>query len=158
MFVGLGSNIDPEAHLHAAAALLKKVFAGIRFSPVYRSAPLLMTDQAEFLNAAAVFETELSPKKVASELKKIEKMLKKNPPTRFGPRTIDLDILLFGQKISMDGDLTIPHPRLHERRFVLQPLMDLGAGEVLHPGFHHALKAYLQETKDQHCEKTKVQL
>lgn len=138
--------------------MLKKSFKSIRFSPVYRSKAQHITDQADFLNAAAVFETALTPEKVASELKKIEKKLKKNPPEKFGPRTIDLDLLLYGQEISLDDALTIPHLRLHTRRFVLQPLIDLGAGDVLHPGFDVKLKAYLQETKDQHCEKTTITL
>ncbi len=105
-----------------------------------------------------MLETKLPPEKVAAELKKIEKKLKKNTPEKFGPRTIDLDLLLYGQEISLDDELTIPHLRLHTRRFVLQPLIDLGAGDVLHPGFDVKLKTYLMETKDQHCEKTKITL
>lgn len=141
-----------------AAALLTKSFKGIRFSPVYRSKAQHITEQADFLNATAVFETTFTLEKVAAELQKIEKKLKKNPPEKFGPRTIDLDLLLFGQEISLDDALTIPHLRLHTRRFVLQPLIDLGAGDVMHPGFDVKLKAYLEETKDQHCEKTKITL
>lgn len=138
--------------------LLRKAFAGIRFSPVYRSKAQHITDQADFLNAAAVIETTLPPEKVATELKKIEKKLKKKIPKKFGPRTIDLDLLLYGQEISLDDALTIPHLRLHTRRFVLEPLIDLGAGDVMHPGFDVKLKTYLEETNDQHCEKTKITL
>ena len=136
--------------------MLRKIFKGIRFSSVYRSAAQHITDQAEFLNGAAVFETTLSPEKISAELKKIEKKLKKNPPKKFGPRTIDLDLLLYGQEISLDDALTIPHLRLHARKFVLEPLIELGAGDVNHPGFDRKLKTYLEETKDQHCEKTKL--
>lgn len=125
---------------------------------MYRSKAQHITDQADFLNAAAVFETALTAEKVAVELKKIEKKLKKNPPEKFGPRTIDLDLLLFGQEISLDDELTIPHLRLHTRRFVLQPLIDLGAGDVMHPGFDRKLQAYLDEAKDQHCEKMTITL
>ena len=156
MYLGIGSNIDPETNLRAAAALLRKSFTGIHFSSVYRSKAQHITDQAEFLNAAAVLETKLPPEKVAAALKKIEKRLKKNPPEKFGPRTIDLDLLLYGQEISLDDELTIPHLRLHVRRFVLEPLIELGAGDVLHPGFDRKLSAYLKEAKDQHCEKTKI--
>ncbi len=158
VYIALGSNIDPEANLRSAAALLKKAFVGIRFSPVYLSAPLGFTDQPAFLNAAAVFDTALSPEKVALKLRAIEKKLKKNPPVRFGPRTIDLDLLLYGQYISLDDALTIPHLRLHARRFVLQPLLDLGAGDVLHPGFDRKLKSYLPEVQKQKCTKTKMKL
>lgn len=125
---------------------------------MYRSKAQHITDQADFLNAAAMFKTTLTPEKIAAELRKIEKKLKKNTPTKFGPRTIDLDLLLFGQEISLEDELTIPHLRLHTRRFVLQPLIDLGAGDVMHPGFDRKLKAYLDATKDQHCEKTKITL
>jgi 2-amino-4-hydroxy-6-hydroxymethyldihydropteridine diphosphokinase len=134
--------------------MLREAFTGIRFSSLYRSAAQHITDQAEFLNAAAVLETELSPDAIAAELQKIEKALKKNTPQKFGPRTIDLDLLLYGQEISLDDELTIPHLRLHTRRFVLEPLIELGAGDLNHPGFDRKLNAYLKETKDQHCEKT----
>jgi 2-amino-4-hydroxy-6-hydroxymethyldihydropteridine diphosphokinase len=158
VYLGLGSNIDPEKNLRTAADMLRKVFPGIRFSSIYRSAPLMVKDQPEFLNAAAVFETEKTPEKVASELRKIEKKLKKNPPERFGPRTIDLDLLLYGQEIGLDDELTIPHLAMHQRRFVLEPLIELGAGDVMHPGFDVTLKEYLANVQHQHCEKTKLEI
>lgn len=111
-------------------------------------------DQADFLNAAAVFETNKSPEEVQKVLQRIEKTLKKNPPHRFGPRTIDLDILLYGNEISLDDALTIPHLALHARRFVLEPLIELGAAEVMHPGFDRSLGSYLADVQNQHCEKT----
>ncbi len=138
--------------------MLKKVFRGIRFSPVYKSAPLGLLDQAEFLNATAAFKTKLSPEKVSVKLKEIEKKLKKNPPVRFGPRTIDLDLLLHGNEIRLEDELTIPHLRLHARRFVLQPLLDLGAGEIVHPGFERKLKTYRKEVEKQKCRKTSIRL
>ena len=134
--------------------MLRESFPGIRFSSVYRSAPLEIKDQDVFLNAAATFETGRTPEEVASTLKNIEKKLKKNPPMRFGPRTIDLDLLLYGDEIGLDDALTIPHLKLHVRRFVLEPLIELGAGDMLHPGFERELKSYLPEVQDQHCEKT----
>lgn len=158
MYIALGSNIDPEKNLRAAATMLRKAFRGIRFSPVYRTAALDVKDQDDFLNAAAVFKTTLTPEQVAVKLKAIEKKLKKNPPVRFGPRTIDLDLLLYGNEISLDDALTIPHLRLHTRRFVLQPLLDLGAGDLVHPGFDRRLKSYLAEVEDQDCRKTTLQL
>lgn len=158
MYIGIGSNIDPEKNLRAAASLLRKAFRGIRFSSVYRSAAKHITDQPDFLNAAAEFATKLSPEKVAAKLCAIEKKLKKNPPQKFGPRTIDLDLLLFGQHISLDDALTIPHLWLHTRRFVLEPLIELGAGDVLHPRFDRKLKEFLREVKDQKCKKAKLAL
>lgn len=156
--IGLGSNVQAEKNLRAAAASLKKSFPGIRFSPVYRSAPMHKRDQADFLNAAAVFETDLSPKKAQKILQAIEKKLKKNPPERFGPRTIDLDLLLYGQEILLDDALTVPHLAMHLRKFVLQPLVDLGAGEVPHPGFDRTIEFYLQKVARQDCEKTDIRL
>ncbi len=138
--------------------MLRKIFSNIRFSSVYRTAAQEITDQPEFLNAAAAFETTLSPKKVAEELKTIETTLHKNPPIRFGPRTIDLDILLYGKTNAADPTLTIPHPKLHVRRFVLEPLIDLGAGETVHPLLDKALKVLLSEVQSQHCEKITLQL
>lgn len=136
--------------------MLRKDFRGIRFSPIYASAPVGFKDQAEFLNAAAVFQTKLTPEQVAAKLKAIEKKLKKNPPHKFGPRTIDLDVLLYGNEILLDDALTVPHLALHERKFVLQPLIDLGAGDTLHPGFDRKLKSYLPEVKNQSCKRTKL--
>ena len=136
--------------------MLRKGFPDIRFSSVYRSAPLEVTDQAAFLNAAAVFDTAKTPEQVAAMLQSIEKNLKKNPPMRFGPRTIDLDLLLYGQEIGLDDALTIPHLKLHQRRFVLQPLIDLGAGEMNHPGFDRMLKSYLPEVQEQDCKKIQM--
>ncbi len=137
---------------------MRKAFPDIRFSSLYRSRAQHVTDQPDFLNAAAVFETTLPPEKVVAKLRAIEKKLKKNPPKRFGPRTIDLDLLLYGQEISLDDALTIPHLRLHTRRFVLEPLIELGAGDVNHPGFDRKLKQYLPDTNDQHCEKTTLKM
>lgn len=138
--------------------MLRKSFAGIRFSSVYESAPLEVTEQAAFLNAVAVFETKLTPEQIAKKLKAIEKKLKKNPPIRFGPRTIDLDLLLYGQEIRLEDELTIPHLRLHLRRFVLEPLLELGAEDMLHPAFDRKLKSYVPKVRKQKCRKIKMKL
>lgn len=133
--------------------MLCKAFPSIRFSSVYRSAPLELKQQASFLNAVAVFQTTLTPEKVAEKLKAIEKKLKKKPPMRFGPRTIDLDLLFFGDEIRLEDELTIPHLRLHTRRFVLEPLLELGAGDLIHPGFDRKLKTYMKRVEGQECER-----
>jgi 2-amino-4-hydroxy-6-hydroxymethyldihydropteridine diphosphokinase len=140
------------------ALLLRKAFHGIQFSPVYRTAPLGLTDQPAFLNAAAVLETTLKPAQVARKLRTIEKKLGKNVVERFGPRTIDLDLLLYDQEILLGDALTVPHLRLHARKFVLLPLLDLGAGDVLHPGFDRTLKSYLPDVANQECEKIAIVL
>lgn len=138
--------------------MLKKKFPGTKFSSVYRSKALGFTDQADFLNAAAVFDTKLTPEKVSTALKGIEKKLKKKVTRRFGPRTIDLDLLLYGKEIRLEDELTIPHLRIHKRRFVLEPLLELGAGNLSHPGLDRKLKSYVPEVKHQECKKTKLRL
>lgn len=117
-----------------------------------------LKDQPEFFNAAAVFESDLAPEKILGELQKIEKKLKKNPPKRYGPRTIDLDLLLYGTEIRLEDDLTLPHLRLHARRFVLDPLVELGAGDMPHPGFERLLRDFLADVKEQKCERTEMKL
>lgn len=136
--------------------MLKKHFKGIRFSSLYLSKALGQTDQDDFLNAAAVLETTKSPEAVKKILESIEKKLKKALPYRFGPRTIDLDLLLYGHEILLDDALTVPHLAMHERRFVIEPLMELGAGELMHPGFDRTLKSYVPEVKHQKCKKVSL--
>lgn len=139
--------------MRSAAAKLRKTFPGIRFSPVYKSPAVGFKDQDDFLNAAAVFETKLKPEAVAKKLQAIEKALKKKPPHKFGPRTIDLDVLFYDSEILLDDRLTVPHLALHERKFVLQPLADLGAGELIHPGFDVTVAAFLKRVAKQRCMK-----
>lgn len=117
-----------------------------------------VTDQADFLNAAAVFTTSMSPEKVAGTLQGVEKKLQKNIQKRFGPRTIDVDVLLYDQEILLDDKLTVPHLAMHERKFVLQPLVDLGAGETMHPGFDRTISDFLETVKAQKCTKTSMTL
>ncbi len=133
--------------------MLCKAFPKVRFSSVYKSAPLELEKQNAFLNAVAIFKTKLTPEQVAKKLQAIEKKLKKNPPVRFGPRTIDLDLLLFGNEIRLEDELTIPHLRLHARRFVLEPLLELGAGDIVHPGFDRKLRSYWKKVEGQECRK-----
>jgi 2-amino-4-hydroxy-6-hydroxymethyldihydropteridine diphosphokinase len=116
---------------------------------VYRTAPRDVTDQPEFLNAVASLQTTLSPKALAASLQGIEEKLKK---------TIDLDLLLYDQEIIHTDELTVPHPRMHERRFVIQPLLDLHAGNILHPQQHKTLSSFLPDVQEQHCDKTSIVL
>ena len=150
IFIALGSNIDAEANFRRAAAMLKDQFPNIRFSSVYRTAPQEVEDQADFLNAAAAFENDAPAEKIHNCLQSIEKTLNKNPPYRYGPRTIDLDILLYGdERINLPG-LIIPHPKMHERRFVLEPLAELLDSA--------AIQTSLETLHDQKCLKTPIKL
>lgn len=125
VFIGIGSNIDAENNLKAASAMLRLRWPDTRFSSVYKTAAREVTDQADFLNAVAEIETDESPEAIAQTLQSIEHDLKKAPPFKYGPRTIDLDLLLYGDRTIQTSDLTVPHPRMRERRFVLEPLSEL---------------------------------
>lgn len=120
-----------------------------------------MTDQEEFLNAVAIIQTDQTPDAIASTLRTIEHALKKEPPFRFGPRTIDLDLLLYGTLVmgrESHAALTIPHPRMHERRFVLEPLCELINVQELHPQKKKQWSELLQATLDQRSEKVAISL
>ncbi len=129
-FVGLGSNLgDRELMLRRAVDELDRLpGTELRGVSAFRdTAPVGYLDQPRFLNAAAELETELSARRLLDELLRIEADLGRDraqaPPQ--GPRTIDLDLLLFGESEIREPGLEVPHPRLHERRFALEPLFDL---------------------------------
>ncbi len=132
VFIGLGGNLgDPRGTFASAAAQLRRIGLVARASSLYRTAPRDMVDQEPFLNAAVELETELEPRDLLEELKRLELMLGRNPDgIRFGPRTIDLDILSLDGRCVEDLDvrLIVPHPRLVERRFALEPLAELAPG------------------------------
>lgn len=123
--IGIGSNIDAENNIREAAHMLRKVWSDARFSSVYQTVARDYEDQPDFLNAAATFQTDLKPREVLQRLQEIETLLGKAPPFKFGPRTIDLDLLLYDNLIVDEPGLHLPHPRMHQRRFVLEPLCDL---------------------------------
>lgn len=129
-FVGLGSNLgDPEELIRSALELLGAE-AGIEVvgvSSLRETDPVGYEDQPRFLNGAAELATELPPQELLERLLAIERRLGRvrGEGPRFGPRTIDLDLLLYGHETVEDPGLTLPHPRLHERRFALEPLAEL---------------------------------
>jgi 2-amino-4-hydroxy-6-hydroxymethyldihydropteridine diphosphokinase len=128
-FVGLGSNLgDREATLRQALELLARE-PGIelrRVSTFRETEPVGFLDQPRFLNAAAEVETELPAAELLARLLDVERRLGRvRGGLRFGPRTIDLDLLLYGGETIREPGLRVPHPRLHERRFALEPLAEL---------------------------------
>jgi 2-amino-4-hydroxy-6-hydroxymethyldihydropteridine diphosphokinase len=128
-FVGLGSNLgDRERTLRLALALLDE-HPGIRVrrvSSFRETAPVGHLDQPDFVNAAAEIETSLGARELLEELLGVERSLGRvRAGPRFGPRTIDLDLLLYGDAVVNEPGLRVPHPRLHERRFALEPLAEL---------------------------------
>ncbi len=138
--------------------MLRKRWPALRFSSVYRTAPVEVEEQPAFLNAVGIFETEESPTAIQQELRTIEQSLGKSPPFRFGPRTIDLDLLLYGDVILQGKELMIPHPKMHERRFVLGPLCELIEPAALHPVLRESWQILLNKTEDQVVSRTRMVL
>jgi 2-amino-4-hydroxy-6-hydroxymethyldihydropteridine diphosphokinase len=136
-YVGLGANLgDRSAMLRTAVEQLRREpdIAVVAVSTVRETDPVGLLDQPRFLNAAAAVETELSARQLLDRLLGIERRLgRTREGPRFGPRTIDLDLLLYGADRLQEPDLEVPHPRLHERLFVLEPLFELDSRLVV-PG------------------------
>ena len=135
-YVGIGSNLsEPARQVEAALGELGRI-PGSRVagrSSLYKSAPLGYADQADFINAVAALETALEPETLLDELLIIETRHGRRRSFANAPRSLDLDLLLFGQLELRTPRLTIPHPRMHERAFVLRPLLELSA-EISIPG------------------------
>ena len=137
-YIGLGSNLgDREYQLNRAVELLKlaEKIQVVAVSSYYNTAPVGYEQQPDFLNAVVEIRTSLSARELLTVCAGIEKELKRERIIHWGPRTIDLDILLYGSDIINETDLVIPHPRMHERRFVLEPLNEI-APFVLHPVYN----------------------
>ena len=130
-YVGLGANLgDREATIRAAIAELPGV---VGVSTLRDTDPVGVTDQPRFLNGVAALETELRPQELLDLLLTVERRLGRERRERWGPRTIDLDLLLYGDEVIEEDGLTVPHPHLHERRFVLEPLAEIAPTLVI-PG------------------------
>jgi 2-amino-4-hydroxy-6-hydroxymethyldihydropteridine diphosphokinase len=135
VYLGLGSNLgDRAANIDQGLARLDAHpdIAVVRVSPLYETAPVGPVAQADFYNGAAEIETQLEPDGLLGILLATEKLLGRVRTERWGPRTLDLDLLLFGREVVDRPGLIVPHPRLHLRRFVLVPLADI-APEVMVP-------------------------
>ncbi len=122
--IGLGSNLgDRETHLTAAIRDLGRLGELVAASAFYETAPVGGPEQGPYLNAAVALDTDLSARAVLDECLRIESAHGRERRQRWGPRTLDLDILLYGTETINEEGLKVPHPRLHERRFVLEPLL-----------------------------------
>ena len=146
VYLSLGSNLgDRRAHLQSAIGRLGKVGTILAVSSCYETEPIDVPAQPWFLNCAVALETELMPKQLLSATQAIEHELGRRPRKRplKGPRTLDIDILLFANSVVDTPALTIPHPAMHQRRFVLEPLAEIAA-DVRHP----VLKQSIRELRD----------
>ena len=153
-YIGIGSNLDePKSHVCLAFEDLAKIpgTTVVKRSSLYRSAPVGYADQPEFVNAVAQIETSLPASRLLAELKEIEARHGRHRSFKNAPRPLDLDILLYGELTMSLAHLTLPHPRMHERAFVLKPLMEISS-EVVIPGVG-SVKDLLEIIKDQKAER-----
>ncbi len=134
--IGIGANIgDPQDQVNSAIATIARLphTVVMRSSSLYRSAPVGKTDQPDFINATALITTGLEPEDLLSALFEIEHNHGRVRSVRNGPRTLDLDLLLYDDRVIDTPGLCVPHPRMHERRFVLEPTLEIAPDCVI-PG------------------------
>ncbi len=127
-FIALGTNIEPrEEHFNQAIESLKTYSSIhiVQMSSIYETKPVGYTEQADFLNMVVQVQTDFTPFELLDICQQIEQQLGRKRTIRFGPRSIDLDVLLFNNNTIDTETLTIPHPRMHERAFVLIPLQEI---------------------------------
>ncbi len=144
LYLSLGSNVgDREVNLRTAIEKLAGLGEVLAVSSFYETEPMEFTAQPWFLNCAVALRTELMPKLLLSKTLAIEQQMGRRRSQPKGPRTIDIDILLFGNSVIHTPQLDVPHVAMHERRFVLEPLAEI-APEVRHPVFKRTMRELLQ--------------
>ncbi len=153
VYIALGTNLgDRLANLNAAAEALSSKMRLLKASPIYETEPWGIREQPMFLNQVICLETDLAPLELLAFLKGLEGRLGRQPGERFGPRLIDLDILFYDDLVLEAPPLSIPHPRMLGRAFVLVPLADL-APDLVHPGVGKSIAQLLTE-----CDSSGVRL
>jgi 2-amino-4-hydroxy-6-hydroxymethyldihydropteridine diphosphokinase len=153
-YIGLGSNLaQPQSQVESALQELAELPRSrlIARSSLYRSAPLGYAAQPEFINAVAALDTTLDAHELLRELQGLEAAHQRARSFPNAPRTLDLDLLLFGEERVAHADLVVPHPRMHERAFVLAPLAEI-APDAQIPG-HGSVRACLARCRDQKVER-----
>jgi 2-amino-4-hydroxy-6-hydroxymethyldihydropteridine diphosphokinase len=152
--IALGSNLDsmygnPSQTLSAAAIQLERLGRLVARSSIYETDPVGFRDQARFLNAAVALETELEPVSLLRGLLAIEQEFGRDRLKSIakGPRTLDLDLLLIGDTVISEPELTVPHPALAKRRFVLEPLAEI-APQQMHPVYRRTIAELLADLPD----------
>ncbi|HJT22241.1 MAG TPA: 2-amino-4-hydroxy-6-hydroxymethyldihydropteridine diphosphokinase [Nitrospira sp.] len=153
VFIGFGSNVGNRLDFCDRAVTLLSLLphsAVTAISPLYETEPVFDGAQPGanwFLNGVVRLDTDLTPRSVLTVCREIERSLGRDEKDRKGPRTLDLDILFYGQRVIDEPDLAVPHPRLHQRRFVLFPMHDLDP-TWRHPVLHRTVAELLAETTD----------
>jgi 2-amino-4-hydroxy-6-hydroxymethyldihydropteridine diphosphokinase len=145
IFLALGSNIDDtKKAIESAVGLLSEKISDIQRAPLYRSKAMYHSNQADFTNTVIAGKTDLVPAELLVFVKEAENKGGRIERFRNGPREIDIDILLYDDQIIQTPELSIPHERMHERIFVLKPLVDI-APSVMHPVLHKTIRQLLKE-------------
>jgi 2-amino-4-hydroxy-6-hydroxymethyldihydropteridine diphosphokinase len=147
VFIGIGSNIGDAADNCIKAIKEIGLIKGNRIiavSSLYRTEPISHIEQDWFINCVIKIETDLTPYSLLSDLQDVEKRLGRKRDMRHGPRTIDLDILLYDNLIVDEERLRIPHPEMHKRRFVLEPLAEIDEN-LIHPVIKKSIRLLLSE-------------
>ena len=130
--IALGANIgDPKAQMDLAVAMLREATEVISVSEYFSTKPVSDIEQPDYLNAVCIVESELPALDLLSLLHGIEKALGRERLKKWGPRTIDLDLIQYGSLLSSADELMLPHPRAHERRFVLEPWVSIDPEAIL---------------------------
>ncbi len=156
-FIALGGNLgDVRATLHTVLEPLDTLGTVVNKSSLYRTAPWGNLEQPSFLNAALELRTTLEPEALLRALLEIEVGFGRVRGERWGPRTLDLDLLSFGGQVLETGALTLPHPRMLERAFVLTPLLEI-APDWTHPATGKSAREALQELDSRGIEKTSLE-
>jgi len=142
-YLSLGSNLgDRAANLHSAIVQLAPAGKVTAISSLYETEPVEVVDQSWFLNCVVAIETELGPRELLQSLLAIEQFMGRQRLSQKGPRKIDIDILLYGDRVLDQTGLKVPHPAMHRRRFVLEPLGEI-APDVSHPVLHKTAREML---------------
>lgn len=150
--IGLGSNLgDREGHLSYALDALSSIGEILGVSSIYRTAPVGDVPQDDFLNAVVLFESELSPTEILERCLEVETARGRVRSVRWGPRTLDLDLLLYNSLNVAEPGLRVPHPELVNRRFVLEPLLEVWPDAQLPSG--EPLAQFLESVADQQLER-----
>lgn len=155
-YIGIGSNLEkPVARCREAKEYLSAIKGCkvLRHSSYYRTEPVGLLNQDWFINAVIEMRTTLPAALLMEELQKIENHMGRRKVVKWGPRIIDLDLLLYGQAVIQSESLIVPHPELHKRRFVLTPLYEI-APYVIHPAFGVSISGLMKRLPD----KSKVEL
>jgi 2-amino-4-hydroxy-6-hydroxymethyldihydropteridine diphosphokinase len=149
-YIGIGSNVgDAAANCRKAIELLSEAGRVVGVSSLYHTEPVGRHEQDDFINAVAAIETDHSPGGLLNVCQAIEDRLGRKRGLRWGPRTADLDILLYGDLVSGQPELTIPHPQMALRKFVLAPLAEI-APDATHPVLRMTASQLYRDLKDPH--------